>query len=147
VSDPTVSPLRKEHRAQWKPLWLGYLRFYEAQLDNEVTERTWFRLMEERERVYGLGAFHDTELVGFVHYLFHRSTWSLGDYCYLEDLFVSPEARGRGVGRCLIEAVYAAADAEGAARVYWITSETNHAGRALYDKVAARTEFIHYRRK
>jgi GNAT superfamily N-acetyltransferase len=92
-----------------------------------------------------LGAFLDGTLVGIVHYLFHRSTWTIGDYCYLQDLFTAPEARGQGAGRALIEAVYDRAEAAGASRVYWLTQETNATARALYDTVADRPGFIQYR--
>jgi GNAT superfamily N-acetyltransferase len=93
-----------------------------------------------------LGAYVDGELQGIVHYLFHRSTWTQGDYCYLQDLFVADGGRNHGLGRALIEAVYAKAHEAGASRVYWLTHETNETARALYDKVADRSGFIQYRR-
>jgi GNAT superfamily N-acetyltransferase len=93
-----------------------------------------------------LGAFSDSRLVGIAQYLFHRSCWTIGDYCYLQDLFVLPEARGLGAGRALIEAVEQAARAHGASRIHWLTKEDNHAARALYDKLADRSGFIQYRK-
>jgi GNAT superfamily N-acetyltransferase len=96
--------------------------------------------------MHGLFAVLDGKVVGFVHYLFHRSTWTTGDYCYLQDLFTAREARGRGAGRALIEAVYERAQAAGASRVYWLTHESNTDAQALYDKVAARSGFVQYRR-
>ena len=95
--------------------------------------------------MYVLGAFLDDTLVGIVHYLFHRSTWTIGDYCYLQDLFTAPEARGQGAGRALIEAVYDRAEVAGASRVYWLTQETNATARTLYDTLADRPGFIQYR--
>src|SRR4051812_25263103 len=93
-----------------------------------------------------LGAFLADRLVGIVHYLFHRSTWTTGDYCYLQDLFTATDARRLGAGRALIEAVYERAEAAGASRGYWLTHESNAAARALYDTVADRPGFIQYRR-
>jgi GNAT superfamily N-acetyltransferase len=140
-----VRALRPDERHSWEPLWQGYLAFYEAAVTPEVTETTWGRLHDPAEPMHVLGAFLDGTLVGIVHYLFHRSTWTIGDYCYLQDLFTAPNARGQGAGRALIEAVYDRAEVAGASRVYWLTQETNATARALYDTLADRTGFIQYR--
>jgi GNAT superfamily N-acetyltransferase len=141
-----IRPLHPDERAAWEPLWQGYIAFYEASVPAEVTDATWARLHDEAEPIHGLVAERDGHLLGIVHYIFHRSTWTIGDYCYLQDLFTAPSARGQGVGRALIEAVYEKAGAAGASRVYWLTQESNETARALYDKVATRTGFIQYRR-
>jgi GNAT superfamily N-acetyltransferase len=141
-----VRPLRSDEREAWEPLWAGYLEFYEASVSPEVTDETWRRLHDPAEPMHVLGAFVDARLIGIVHYLFHRSTWTVGDYCYLQDLFTVPDARGLGAGRALIEAVGERARAAGASRVYWLTHESNATARALYDKVADRPGFIQYRR-
>lgn len=146
MSDFSVRPLRPDERAAWEPLWQGYLRFYKTSVPPEVTETTWARLQQGDEPMHGLGAFRAETLVGIVHYVFHRSTWTIGPYCYLHDLFTAEEARGLGAGRALIEAVYARAQDASASRVYWLTHETNSAARALYDRLADRPGFIQYRR-
>ena len=140
-----VRALRPDERRSWEPLWQGYLAFYKAAVAPEVTETTWGRLHDPAEPMYVLGAFIDGTLVGIVHYLFHRSTWTIGNYCYLQDLFTAPEARGQGAGRALIEAVYDRAEVAGASRVYWLTQEANATARALYDTLADRPGFIQYR--
>lgn len=81
-----------------------------------------------------------------MHYLFHHSTWTVGPYCYLQDLFTAPDARKQGVAHALIEAVAAAAHAAGASRVYWLTHDTNTTAMAFYDRVATRSGFVQYRR-
>ena len=143
-----VRLLREDERADWEPLWLGYQRFYQVEIPADVTELTWSRFHDEDEPMHVLGAFEPgtDRLVGIVHYLFHRSTWTVGDYCYLQDLFTVPEARGLGAGRALIDAVTDRARAVGASRVYWLTHESNATARALYDRVADRPGFIQYRR-
>jgi GNAT superfamily N-acetyltransferase len=140
-----IRALRPDEYDVWEPLWQGYLTFYESAVTPEVTKTTWGRLQDPAEPMHVLGAFLDGTLIGIVHYLFHRSTWTIGDYCYLQDLFTAPEARGQGVGRALIEAVYDRAEVAGASRVYWLTQETNSTARALYDTLADRPGFIQYR--
>lgn len=141
-----IRPLRPDERPAWEPLWQGYLAFYKTSVKPEVTDATWARLHDAAEPMHVLGAFLEDRLVGFTHYIFHRSTWTVGDYCYLQDLFTAETARGLGAGRALIEAVYAQAEAAGASRVYWLTHENNEVARGLYDKVADRPGFIQYRR-
>lgn len=145
-ADLTISPLRADERSAWEPLWQSYMEFYKTSVPAEATECAWERLHDPKELMFGLGAYIDGRLCGFVHYLFHRSFWTIGDYCYLQDLFVTEAARGTGCGRALIEAVADKALEAGADRVYWLTQEDNHTARALYDKVAARSGFIQYRR-
>lgn len=140
-----IRPFRPDDCAAWEPLWQGYLTFYKSSLPAEVTEETWRRLNDPAEPMHGLAAEHDGRIVGIVHYLYHRSTWTTGNYCYLQDLFTAEEARGQGAGRALIEAVYEKARADGASRVYWLTHETNTAAQALYEKVASRSGFTQYR--
>ena len=140
-----IRPFTVEDREAWETLWQGYLTFYNSSVPAEVTDATWNRFFDPAEPIHGLAAVLDGRIVGIVHYLYHRSTWTTGDYCYLQDLFTAEEARGRGAGRALIEAVYEMAQADGASRVYWLTHETNVSAQALYDKVASRSGFIQYR--
>jgi len=141
-----IRPLRVDERAAWEPLWAGYLKFYKATVPAATTDVTWKRFHDDTEPMYVLGAYVDDRLTGIVHYLFHRSTWTIGNYCYLQDLFVSKEARGFGVGRKLIEAVYEKAKAAGASRVHWLTQFENARAQILYDEVADRSGFMQYRK-
>jgi GNAT superfamily N-acetyltransferase len=141
-----IRPLRADERADWEPLWKGYQTFYKVVIPDETTAVTWARLHDPDEPMHVLGACVDGRLCGIVHYLFHRSCWTTGDYCYLQDLFVAESARNLGLGRALITAVEERARAAGASRVYWLTHETNSSARALYDKLAERPGFIQYRK-
>ena len=141
-----VRPIEAGERPEWEPLWRGYQTFYEVSFTDEVTETTWRRLHDFAEPMRVLGAYVDGALKGIAHYIFHRSCWTIGDYCYLQDLFVAESARGLGLGRALITAVYEKADAAGASRVYWLTHETNLAAMGLYNQVADRSGFIQYRK-
>jgi GNAT superfamily N-acetyltransferase len=131
---------------QWLALWEGYNSFYERSIPEAVTNATWDQFFHEFEPVHALVADQDGRLVGLAHYIFHRSTAIIGPICYLQDLFASPEVRGRGVGRSLIEAVYKGAKQAASPRVYWLTHETNKQAMALYDKVAERSGFVQYRK-
>ena len=141
-----IRSLRLDERAAWEPLWRGYLDFYKTTLPQQTYDITWARLHDPGEPMWLLGAIVDGKLLGIVHYLYHRSCWTAGDYCYLQDLFVAEEARKLGLGRALIEAVYREAKAAGASRVHWLTHETNATARALYDTLADRPGFIQYRK-
>ena len=146
--DLTIRPLEPGDRAAWEPLFHSYIDFYQAFVADDVIDETWARLLSsEPEFHIGLGAVDAARgLVGMAHILFHRSTWSKSYYCYLEDLFVDPGVRTRGIGRKLIEAVYAEADKRGATRTYWATQEFNYRARALYDQVGTKSPFVQYRR-
>lgn len=142
----TIRPATPGDRAAWEPLWQGYLDFYEASVPREVWDITWARFFDPAEPVHALLAERDGRVVGLVHYLFHRNTWMREPVCYLQDLFTDPDARGGGVGRALIEAVYEAARAAGSERVYWMTQEDNATARLLYDRVANYSGFVQYRK-
>jgi GNAT superfamily N-acetyltransferase len=146
----TVRALVKEDFPRWKPLWDGYNTFYgrhgETALPAEVTQMTWSRFFDAYEPMHALVAESDGELLGLVHFLYHRSTTLIAPVCYLQDLFTVPAGRGKGVGRALINAVYDRAAAAGSPRVYWQTHETNTVAMTLYDKVADKSGFLVYRK-
>jgi GNAT superfamily N-acetyltransferase len=137
-----VAALAAADHPRWLELARGYKAFYKTEVTDAEYRRAWKRLLAN-DRVWGLSARHDGQLVGITHYLFHSSTWN-EQVCYLQDLFVDPAFRGRGIARTLIEAVAKAALARGAQRLYWLTQEHNTAARALYDKVAKYNHFIRY---
>jgi GNAT superfamily N-acetyltransferase len=143
----TVRNLATEDYDAWLPLWRGYQQFYEEEIPAETTRITWSRILDSTEAVFGAIALDGDRAVGIVHWLYHRSCWTVGNYAYLQDLFVIPDHRGSGVGRKLIEHVYAAARIGGCAKVYWLTHETNKNAMLLYDRVARRSGFVQYEKK
>jgi GNAT superfamily N-acetyltransferase len=134
---------------QWLPLWNGYNAFYgrsgPTALPTEITQITWARFFDAYEPLYALVAETNGQLIGLAHYLFHRSTTTVTPICYLQDLFTSEPARGRGVGKALIKGVYEQAKNTGTTRLYWHTHESNKTARRLYDQVAENSGFIVYR--
>jgi GNAT superfamily N-acetyltransferase len=145
-----VRPVRPNDFAGWKPLWDGYNAFYgrkgETALPDAITSMTWARFFDGFEPMHALVAEQGDQLLGLTHYIFHRSTISLGPVCYLQDLFTVEASRGRGVGRALIEEVYRRAVDAGCSRVYWNTHKTNVTAMKLYDKVAEESGFLVYRK-
>lgn len=142
-----IRPLRQSDHADWRRLWTDYLTFYKTELPEETYATTWKRLFDPGEyEPKGFIARLDGRAIGLVHYILHRTCWSPKNNCYLQDLYADPDVRGTGVGRRLIEAVYAEADRQGITNVYWMTHETNTTARQLYDRIARRTGFIEYER-
>jgi GNAT superfamily N-acetyltransferase len=145
-----IRAVRQADFPQWKILWDGYNAFYgrkdETALPEETTRITWSRFFDAYEPVHALVAEQSGRLLGLVHFLYHRSTISIAPTCYLQDLFTLESARGKGVGRALIEQVYKLAKQAGSSRVYWLTHETNETAMKLYDKVADKSGFIVYRK-
>lgn len=130
----------------WLPLWRAYLRFYNTELPDNVTQSTWQRFLDPSEPTHAALAWNGDEAVGMVHFIYHRSNWSIENSCYLQDLLVVPQTRGTGVGRQLIEFVYDTARADGCAKVHWLTHETNATAIQLYERIAERPGFIQFRK-
>jgi GNAT superfamily N-acetyltransferase len=144
---PTIRALRPEDRSEWSEMWRDYLAFYETTVPDEVYDTTFARLLDDDPHEFScFVAEKDGQLLGLTHYLFHRHAWKVENTCYLQDLFARPEARGTGVGRALIQAVYDEADRQNASSVYWLTQDFNHTARKLYDRIGKQTPFIRYQR-
>ena len=150
MSNPVIRPVEARDEAEWRRLWTAYLTFYEAAVSPEVYRTTFGRILAGNagaaNEFRGLIAEVDGKPCGLVHFLFHRHNWRIENVCYLQDLYADPDVRGKGIGRALIEAVYAAADAEGAPTVYWLTQDFNATARQLYDRIGKVTPFIKYNR-
>jgi GNAT superfamily N-acetyltransferase len=141
-----IRPVGQDERAAWEPLWSGYLTFYQATLAPGASDVAWQRFHDPDEPMFLFGAYVEDQLTGIVQFLYHRSSWTPGNYCYLQDLFVAESGRGHGVGRALIEAVYEKARADGCSRVHWLTQTGNAQARILYDQVADNSGFMQYRK-
>lgn len=141
-----IAPLSQTDYSLWLMLWQDYLSFYETTLPTHTTEATWDNLLNQGVAIYGFGAWIDDRLVGITHVVLHPNTWNTSDCCYLEDLYVSDNARGQGAGRALIEYVYNFASQKNCNRVYWTTQEGNSAARKLYDAIATQTDMVQYRK-
>ena len=147
ADDVIIRPFEPGDRAEWGRLWQGYLEFYKTTLPDDMYDLAFSRLLSgETGEFQGFLALVGDKPVGLVHYLFHRHGWRPEPVCYLQDLYADPDSRGKGLGRALITAVYAAADDAGAPSVYWLTQEGNTTARQLYDRIATPTDFMKYQR-
>lgn len=147
MSNVQILPVTATSHDAWYPLWQAYLRFYESTLADEVSAVTWQRFLDPAEPTNAALAWVDGEAVGMVQWIYHRSNWSVENSCYLQDLYVDGQQRGLGVGRKLIEHVYATAKAAGCVKVHWLTHETNATAISLYEQVAERPGFIQFRKQ
>lgn len=146
MSAVEIRKVSAEDHASWLPLWQAYQRFYETTIAENVTAITWQRMLDNAEPINAALAWVDGVAVGMVHWIYHRSCWTVENSCYLQDLIVSPQLRGTGIGRKLIEFVYAQARADGCIKVHWLTHETNATGIQLYERIAERPGFIQFRK-
>ena len=143
----TIRPLENtpEDYVQWLTLWHSYLNFYESSVSAETTAHNWAGFHNADSPIDALAAFDaEGKMLGMAMIVMHESTWSVAPRCYLNDLYTVPEARGQGIGRLLIEAVYAMAKARGCAKVHWLTHESNLTAQSLYNQLAVNEGFIQY---
>ena len=142
-----IRPLAADDKPAWTQLWRAYLAFYETELPEDIYDTYFERLLgDDPQDFHGLIAEVEGKPVGLTHFVFHRHGWKIENVCYLQDLYADPSVRRRGVGRALIEAVYEAADAQGAPSVYWLTQDFNAEARKLYDRIGTLTPFLKYAR-
>ena len=141
-----IRPVTQQDHAAWLPLWQAYLTFYKTQLPDAVSASTWQRFLDPAEPTNAALAWQDGKAVGMIHFIYHRSNWSIANACYLQDLLVAPDQRGTGVGRLLIEHVYTTAKANRCDKVHWLTHESNAAAIQLYERIAERPGYIQFRK-
>ncbi|MBX8573739.1 GNAT family N-acetyltransferase [Pseudomonas cichorii] len=141
-----IRPVTADDHGAWLQLWQAYLRFYKTELADDVSDVTWQRILDPDETTNSALAWLDGKAVGMVNFIYHRSNWSIKNACYLQDLIVAPEQRGTGIGRQLIEYVYATAQANNCDKVHWLTHETNATAIQLYERIAERGGYIQFRK-
>jgi GNAT superfamily N-acetyltransferase len=151
----TISPQETPHfvirdpiaddEADWRTLWADYCAFYEATIPEEVTAATWQRMLDVDSQLFGRVAASGGKVVGFAISIRHEGSWTTKPCCYLEDLFVAPDYRGRGIARALIEDQLQLCRDQGWSRLYWHTRASNSEARRLYDRFATADDFVRYR--
>lgn len=142
-----IRPVSAAEHDAWLPLWQGYQRFYMIEIPAATSDVTWQRFLDPAEPMHAALAWHEGKAIGLVHWVYHRSCWTVEDHCYLQDLFIAKDVRSSGVGRQLVEHVLAQARQAGCARVHWLTHETNSRAMLLYERVAERSGFVQFRKQ
>lgn len=143
--DIVIRSLSPDDERTWRRLWAGYLGFYRQLLAPQVTERTWERLIDPATPdMIGRVAETGGRVVGFMHAVLHPNTWASEPMCYLEDLYVDAEARRRGVGTALIEALADEGRKARWRRIYWRTAADNVTAQSVYDRLARRSGWVTY---
>ncbi len=146
MSELQIRAVTEQDQTAWRLLFQAYLAFYDTRLADAVIDSTWQRLLDPAEPTHAALAWKDGVAVGMVHFIYHRSNWSIANACYLQDLLVAEGLRGTGIGRQLIEQVYATAQADGCDKVHWLTHESNATAIALYQRIAERPGYIQFRK-
>lgn len=130
----------------WIILWKAYQSFYQADIPEDVTTKTWQKLIDlDQQHIYGFAAVVDHQVVGMVHIIEHDSCWTVQPYAYLQDLYVNDQFRNQGIARKLIEYAQQIVKDRSCDRLYWLTHESNDTAQLLYDRIARKTGFIQYR--
>jgi|SRR5690625_4093920 len=141
-----IKAVTEEDFHSWNHLWQQYQQFYKIRIPEATTKTTWQRILNGHEGMFSALAWFQGEAVGLVNWVFHRSTWTTGDYCYLQDLIVAPHVRNKAIGRQLVQHVYSVAEKAKCTRVYWLTHKSNKAAIHLYKKIAEDSGFIQFRK-
>lgn len=141
----SIRPVRADDRSQWDTLYQGYAEFYKVTQTPDMRKIVWSWLLDDTKESRGLLAVSpDGKVLGLTHFRPFARPLSATTGCFLDDLFVSPDARGLGVADALIEAVRGVAAENGWSVVRWITAENNYRGRGVYDRVASKTNWVTY---
>lgn len=140
----TIRPMSVSDRVSWEKLYVAYLQFYESEPIASSTELLWSRLTGANPEIQGFVAEDKGVVVGIVHFHFQLSSWTHTWHCYLEDLYVDPGKRSRGVGRSLISALKNSALQKKCSELFWITRAGNKTARKLYDQMATPSDFVRY---
>lgn len=134
-------------KAAWIDLWQQWQRHMKGAVPPEVTERTWARAQEpDSDLLILLGLLPDGTAIGFANVSFTPFAWTGSPVVFLQDLFVSEQARGHGAGEALLKAVYAKADERGATQVFWMVDETDEGLQRFYERNGIRTPYLRYMR-
>lgn len=144
ANEAFVRPITRDDEADWRRLWAGYLKFYEVQLEPEVTDGLWERIHDPAMPIFALIAELDGKPAGLVHGVVHYNTWGLKPICYLEDLYVDEDIRGKRLGQKLIDAMIDKVKAEDWGRLYWHTHAINLSARKLYNRYTPADTMVRY---
>jgi len=143
---PTVRPIVETDRAAFLEMWDDFVALAPSEPGNrEMGELNWSRMMDAASGLRGIvGVDGNDEPVGFTLFLTFPFTWSRGDACYLQDIYVRPQARGKGLAQAMISQLRELGEAAGWFKIFWMTQSDNFDAQRVYDKVAKRMDYLRY---
>lgn len=147
MSDAEIVRVRAEHLTQLLPLMRAYCEFYGASPSDKALRGLTQALLDDPDRagIQLLARDRDRQAIGFATIFWTFSTLSAAPIGLMNDLYVAPAARGRGIGRALIEACSAECAQRGVAELEWFTAPSNRTAQSVYDRIGAvRTEWVNY---
>ncbi len=147
VSTIRVARAGPADKNDWISLWRQWQRHMSGAVPDEVTEQSWRTALAPGSSLAILLARDAAgAAIGFATVSFAPFAWTGSDIAFLQDLFVMESARGNKAGEALLGAVYAEADARGAAQVYWMVDEKDEALQRFYARHGIRTPYLRYMR-
>jgi len=143
----SVSRLQQQDRAAWEQLYYGYAEFYRVEMNQRILDTVWGWIHDDANPFFGLIAKDASGgALGLMHCRQMPSPLRGALVGFLDDLFVLPEARGQGVVEALYEALNELGQEQGWPFIRWITAEDNYRGRAVYDRLSAKTHWVTYQK-
>lgn len=141
-----VRPAMPRDEEAFLEMWTDFVALAPDEPGNHgMGKINWDRIMDRAHGLQCLVAENaGGAVVGFALYLAFPFTWSRGDVCYLQDLFVRSEVRGQGVGLAMIEELRAIGSKNGWFKVFWMTQSDNDTAQRLYDKIGQRMNYLRY---
>ena len=135
-----IREIQLKDKERWEKLYKGYADFYKVEMNNEILQTVWNRLIDNNHELKGIGYEIDGKIVGIAHYRKLLNPLK-GKYIgYLDDIFVDPKYRGQKIGKKLLNKIKEISKASGWNLVRWQTDEDNFTAKKLYDKVATKTK-------
>ena len=142
-----IREIKLKDKEQWGKLYKSYAKFYEVEMNEKILQTVWNWLHDKNHEVEGLVYEVDGNIAGLAHYRRMPSPLR-GQYIgFLDDLFVDPDHRGKGIGEKILNELKIISKSRGWNLTRWITRDDNVRAKSLYDRLAEKTTWDLYELK